>query len=672
MSPRRSAAGSRQPGALGTLGLRLAGHSSIYVLGGVLSAMYGLVQVAVLTRILPVAGFGQLAVLIFYSGLITTLCNLFFVTGTMVSLPFATGGGGGGDMDEDGDGDVVEDPKPGRRGIEPQKLLGTGMTIALVLTVVVTGLSLALAQPLARLVLGESGSGAAIVWATAAGALGSVWRMVTSVPRYERRPGRYVALQAGYWAISLGAAAALAANGRGVAGAMAGIAIGHAVAGAVGLWFARHRLRPAMQRSAVGQLGRRGAPYASITLPGFVARHADLYVLSLYVPHRELALYTVATRFSRIPSLAAGSAVLAFGPLVRAGPMRAALERDNAADFARERIVSYYVMLATWNVVALAIWAHELVAIVPKGYADAALLIQLFALVAAVHGAQGVLYRMSRFPRKIYRLRQMVCVSAVLTVGGALLLTPPYGVYGAVVSAALGPAFGVPFLIVLGLRGGTPLPLSAARFIRCFGLGIACLAMAYAARPLPHGPEIVASLLITLAFPVLLVVTEVMPRTEVVRLFGLVRGLWAPRSERARLRAAMATLAKADLDFLHALAIRREDPNDVAARLGQRGGDIRRRFVELLRSLGPGGEASDADDQIADFLLSPLHVTERDGIALSLASRGHADPLELDRLATVLERLRQLPNAAWAQDEAAASARAVPPGLAEAEPPAAL
>lgn len=660
---------AQQPGVLHTLGVRLAGHISIYVIGALLSSVYSVAQIAVLTRVLPVDGYGRLAVLVLYSGLVTTFCNVGFVTGTMLSLPFSSGGGGG---DGDEDGDEVEDDRLLRRPAgDPRKLLGTGMSIALLLTATLTALSALVAGPLAS-VLGDPENTAGVVWATAAGGLGSVWRMVTSVPRYERRPARYVALQAGYWAVSLGAAATLAANGYGVAGAMAGITIGHAVAGAFGLWLARHKFRPAFERSAAAHLGRRGLPYAAISLPGFVSRHADLYVLSLYVPHRDLALYGVATRFTRIPALAAGGAVLAFGPLAR-GPMRAALDRKQAGDFARGRIVSYYVMLATFNVVALAIWANVLVGIVPEGYAHAALLIQLFAVVAALHGFQGILYRMSRFPAKIRWLKRIVWGSAVLTVGGALLLTPPYGVYGAIVAAALAPAFGLPTLLLLGQRGPTPLPLRGAHLLRCFAIAIGCLAAAYAARPLAHGAEVWVDLAITLAFPVLLVVTGVMPRTEVARLAGLARGLWAPRNERARLGAALATLEATDLALLHALAIRREDPAAVAERLVERTDGVKKRYVALLRSLGPGGEPKRLDVRVADVLLSSAPRTERDAMGLQLSMRGHVEPLELDRLGTLIEHLRRLPAATWTRGSSA------PPGQPElragvsgAEPPAAM
>jgi O-antigen/teichoic acid export membrane protein len=668
-----AAAGPRhQPGVLHTLGLRLAGHSAIYVLGGLLSAVYGLTQIVVLTRVLPVDGYGRLAVLVLYSHLITTICNLGFVTGTMLSLPFSGGGGGGGGMDEDGDGDdEVEDDRAARRPAgDPRKLLGTGMSIALLLTAALTGLSAVLAGPLARL-LGDPHNAEAVVWATAAGGLGTVWRMVTSVPRLERRPGRYVALQGGYWAISLGAAAALASSGFGVAGAMAGITIGHLAACALGLALAWHKFRPAWQRSAVGHLGRRGLPYATITLPGFVTRHADLFILTMYVPHRELALYGVATRFTRIPSLAAGSAVLAFGPIFR-GPMRAALDRKAAGDFARERIFSYYLILATFNVLALAIWAHVIVGIVPAGYADAALLIQLFALVAALHGAQGIFYRMSRFPGKIRRLRQIVWVSAVLTLGGALLLTPPFGVYGAIGAAALAPLVGFPTLLLLSQRGPTPLPLSGARILRCLGIAGVCFAAAYLARPLPHQAELLAAVLITLAFPVLLVATGVVPLSEVTRLAGLVRGLWAPRSERARLRAELATLDAADLGLLRALAIGHDDPDALGERLGVRGDDVRRRFVALMRSLGPGGEPTRVDVRVADVLLSQAPRSHRDGLGLQLSMRGHVEPLEFDRLGALLEHLRRLPAATWARADVNARQPEVRAGLAEAEPPAAM
>ena len=46
------------------------------------------------------------------------------------------------------------------------------------------------------------------------------------------------------------------------------------------------------------------------------------------------------------------AALFAWGPLVR-GPLRVALERQRALDFARSRLVTYYVGLATLVVVAI-------------------------------------------------------------------------------------------------------------------------------------------------------------------------------------------------------------------------------------------------------------------------------------------------------------------------------
>ena len=207
--------------------------------------MYGLAQIAVLTRVLPVTGIGRAAILLFYSSLITHLCNLGFVTGTMLALPFGGrgGAGAGGGVDDGGDEEELED-KPSRIPAgDPRKLLGTGMSIALLLTAGLTALSIPLADPLSNLLLGDTRDSAAIVWATAVGGLATVWRMVTSVPRFERRPARYVAMQAGYWAVSLGAAAAFRLGGLRRRRRDGGIALGHAAADALGLWLARTRYR---------------------------------------------------------------------------------------------------------------------------------------------------------------------------------------------------------------------------------------------------------------------------------------------------------------------------------------------------------------------------------------------------------------------------------------------
>jgi O-antigen/teichoic acid export membrane protein len=667
-----SAAGGDRDGhrsrALETLGQRLASHGSVYVLATVMAAAFGLLQIALLTRVLPLEEFGRLVVLIFYAGLVTALCNLGFLQGTVMSV-LLIGRGGDDDPDEEvGDNEPRRPPPPGG---DNRRLLGTGLAVGLVIAATVTALSVLLAGPLGTLLLGDASYGEAVVWATAAGSLASVWRLLATIPRYERRPLLYLAMQAGYWTVSLGAAVTLAASGYGIAGAMAGIAIGHVIAGAAGLWLGRHRFRPALCGSDALYLGRRGAPFIAISLPFFLARHADLYILSLYVPASDLALYMVATRLARVPALASSGALSAWGPLVR-GPLRAALERENAIDVARARLVSYFVLLATWNVVAITIWADLLVRVAPPSYADAALILPLLTVATAIHGGVTVLYRMSRFQRKVRRFRQVALLSAVLTIGSALLLTPPYGVYGAVASAILAPTCGLLLIVVLSQRGPQPLALPTRRFALCAGLALACTAAALAARPLPQGVEVWVNLFLTLAFPVLLIITGVLPAVEVRRLVGLVRGFWTPRTERGRLNTALANLDEDELELLDALARRGEDPDALAERTGEQGDDVRRRFVALLRSLRLIGRPVPADHRIADYLLSSAPHAERDSLGLLLSTRAGIEPLELDGLATLVRNLRGLPAGAWEDARAAARDRRAQAGALEADPPAVL
>src|SRR3954470_8151769 len=93
---------SRKPQtALQILGTRLLGHSAIYAGGTALSMAFAVVNLAVLTRLLDRSEFGKLAVLTLYSGLLTVLCNLGTVQGTLQSAYYGGSVGEGADEEDD-------------------------------------------------------------------------------------------------------------------------------------------------------------------------------------------------------------------------------------------------------------------------------------------------------------------------------------------------------------------------------------------------------------------------------------------------------------------------------------------------------------------------------------------------------------------------------------------
>ena len=98
----------RAPTALGQFGARVGRHTGIYGGGQAGSLLLGLVTLAVLTRFLDPAAFGQYALYYVFTGLLSVLYTLGWVRGSLLWVF-----GGGGDDDDDDD-DVDGDSSDGK------------------------------------------------------------------------------------------------------------------------------------------------------------------------------------------------------------------------------------------------------------------------------------------------------------------------------------------------------------------------------------------------------------------------------------------------------------------------------------------------------------------------------------------------------------------------------
>ena len=626
---------------LGTLVRRLVGHTSIYAAGAVLGLVLAMAQIAVLTRLLAPATFGRFAVLLFYSGLVTLVCNLGVVQGSLAS-------GSSGGYSADDEFDAEDDRAPlARSGDDNRRRLMTGLLSVGVLAITVTALSAAAAPLIASVLLGDDRDAGAVVWATAAGALGSVWRLVSTLPRFERRPRTYVGLQVGRHLLIIGCAALLIEAGYGLAGALAGLATGKAIAVAIAIALSRHRFRLDASRQDALAIVRRGRPFVLISVTFFLSRNLDLYLLSRFVPSRDVAVYLVASRVGQISSIAVSAALFAWGPLVR-GPLRVALERQRALEFARARLVTYYVGLATFAVVVITLLADVLVRVAPSSYSDAAALVPLLALAAAAHGALMVSYRMARFPQRTRALRRVGLLSLGVMAGAAAVLIPPLGGVGAALASVVAPMAAATAMLVLSQRGPDPLDLPWRRLSACVGLGAAVIAASFAARALPDGAQPIVDVILVLAFPALLLALRIVPREEVRRLVSLAGTVGAARrSDRQALPAQLGRLAPPELGLVEALLRDGEPLGRVAAGRHESPAETASALTAVLRGLGGIGEPSAADDRIGRYLLLRHTATHRDQEGHMIALDARVTPMDVDRLAVLAERLRSASADSW-------------------------
>ena len=271
---------------------------------------------------------------------------------------------------------------------------------------------------------------------------------------------------------------------------------------------------------------------------------------------------------------------------------------------------------------------------------DATELLIIMGIAASVHGAMTIIFRMTRFQGKIRAFRRIAVITAVVTVGLALALVPPLGARGAAYATLLAPLPGIAIMLWRDHRGDEPLHAGAARIAACIGLGLVWVALGTVLRDTFSSAHLAIDTVFALGFPVLLVATGIVPRSEARRLLAIGLAPFRAAGERRRLRARLAELEPKDRELVSTLVSRRSRPADVAARSGETADDVLARFVRVLRELDGVGAPSSLDSEIGRYLLSAQTTPQRDRMGHMLALRKDAVPLDLDRLVIVYKRVR--------------------------------
>jgi len=195
-------------------------HTLIYVAGMLAVGPFGMISVAVMTRLLPPAQYGEIAILMFFAGYATMLYNTGSLQGTFMWAYGVSGGEGG------------EDADISSREVSSvsQRALGTGVVLTLIIVSVGTAVCCVLAPTLSQALLHRSSGASLVRWAAVSAAAGSLWRLTITVFRMERKPARFAAFNALRPLFVVAGSLVLVALGFGVQGAVAGTALGTFVA----------------------------------------------------------------------------------------------------------------------------------------------------------------------------------------------------------------------------------------------------------------------------------------------------------------------------------------------------------------------------------------------------------------------------------------------------------
>lgn len=620
------------------LGGRFGRHTLTYGAGSFLTLASGLVSVGVLTRLLDPSEYGQLAILLIFSSLLSVLYTLGVLQG---AYSWVYGG-----SDEDGIEDTG-DPGAGG-GREQRRALGTGLCVITLFALAGSGLLLAFHGTVATLI-GTPRSGAAYGWAVAAGAGGAVWRYVHNIPRLERFPTRYVALSVVRPALVLALSIVLVAAGHGLAGALAGVASGTLAATLVGLVVVRRSVLLALSPAIGTAILRRGAAFIPMILALWILHHADTWVLSRSAADSKVGIYRVASRAGAFMSYFVAAFLMTWGPLSRTSLFGAA-KRDLGPGHTSAVFLAYFALAAFWLLLVLALGADVLVRIASPEYRAAADLIPIIGMGFCAYGAFVLVYRLGRFPRKRTMYTGTTLLAAATLVLVSAVLVPPLGSYGAAIATIVASGLGTACLLALSQRGAEPLPLQHRRMLTGLLVALACFGLARLLGEVVDRLAPLVDVAAVLAYPVLLVAAGSIPRSHLESLRAIAASI-AGRAPRNDLHERLRELPAEQRGLLEALAFAGRPLGAVALERGVDPDRLGAEGVEALRSVAGVESATRSDAHLGRYLFAAVPVAERDAVARKIWSDG-LEPAEIDALEACLEQVRRLDADAWADSSA--------------------
>lgn len=653
-------------------GHRLRSHAGIYALSHFGVFLFGMVNVAVLTRLLPIEAFGRLAVYLLLAALLTTIYNLGSLQGVLISVF----GAGGGEVEDMGLDEAEGAPVVANR----EKAMTTGLLLTVAIAALGTAVVFAAAPQFAGL-LGVPGELGAVRLAALCGATGAVWRLVLNVPRLERRPVLYSSLGLTRPAFALGLGVVFVLLGFSVEGALAGIAVGTALAIPVAIAFGRRNYALGLEPSIVPQVFRKGAFVVPIIAAMWIVTNVDLFLVNAYAPADAVGPYRVAMRLGAGVSYLVSAVSTAYLPLKRT-PLYTAMSDEHGPSGFGSTLLSAFLFVCIWAILALALLADLLIRVAPSSYADAAPLVPLIGLGMVACGVQLVIYRGAKFQnRRNWHIGLLGLASLIFVLAG-LVLVPSFGGYGAAAAQIVAFTVGAVILLWVVQRSEHPLELQYGKLGRAVGVGLLCIALGQLLAPLAGQWRILVDLAILAGFPALLVLARAFPSEE-LRAFVDISRPALPRPRRRRssaIAAKVERLDQADRRTLSALLAGGATAGEAARTLSISEREMLGRFVASLRQLAPvrvrvtngAGTAREADGvaddesevettdgeekepkdpatleaELASYLLSRRGVATRDELAERLCEDG-VDPMDLDDLDSTLGRLRKIPRREW-------------------------
>ena len=467
---------------------RLARHSVIYGLGGLVSRILAVLLLPLYTSYLAPGSFGRVeiltsasavAVIVLRMGISTAFFRFYF------------------------------DHKDAVRRLA---VVRTSFWFTMTMATVGLVLALVFAGPVAHAL--QIGDHANLVRAAAIGFWAQMnYEQLTALFRVEERSFAFVCASIANILVTVGATLVLVvALHKGPMGVVVGNFIGTLAVYLALLGFRREQLGLEFDRPLFRAMNRFGMPLVPSALLLWVTNFADRFILVKLVDTAEVGLYSVGVRI-------ASAMILLLTAFRTAWPAFAySIERDDEAKSAYGFVLTYLVLISTWVATALALLSPWLVRwLAAPQYASASRVVGPLAFsTVAFAGYIVIAIGVGRARRTQFNW-VVSGLAAIVNIGLCFALIPSHGMMGAAIATVA--AYAVMFVAMTWWSQRVyPVPYQWRRVITAAGVGVALVVVGKLA-----GTGLALSAALVVSYPIALAVA----------------GFYLP-AERQRLRALVA------------------------------------------------------------------------------------------------------------------------------------
>jgi O-antigen/teichoic acid export membrane protein len=632
------------------LGAMVSRDTAVYALAMALVFPFSMVQVAVLTRYLIPAEYGDLALLMFFAGLLTILMNVVTFQGSMI-ITYGIGGGedgdDGGGFDDAGDGgfdDALESPDEIVR--DKQLALSTGAFVTLAISTALAVPLMVFADSVSKILIHDSSHGGWVRLAIVSAASGAAYRFAANVLRMERQPWKFAAAAFLRPALVISIVLTLVATGHGVSGVLIGTAVGTFLTVLYCAVEARRSFRFGFRLQYARKIFVLGAPGGFMHTCMFFVHTADVFLLSRYAPASQVGLYRVASRFASIPSYFSSAYTMALPPLEKTVLFRAAYDEEGTRAM-KSRLLSWFIMLVLGLVVGLSIGADLMVLLAAPSYREAAQLIPVLSVAMVLFGLFTVILRAVKIRRPIASRIVLVSLAAILMTGFSVVMIPWLGSYGAALSTITAMLIVDGILLYRATLARDPFRVQWWRVGRALLCAVAAWAVGTRLAGVAGSFHAVLGVCGIMLYPSLLVLTKAIPPDRAGLLLDIAQLVFPRRRRRLELLERIQQLPPNRRVVLEAVVRERASLEQVAVIEWISPDEACVRFVRAVSHVARvEPPPKETVEKLGHYLLMAGPVSARDDIARGLVEAG-IDPYTMHQLDATMKMLVGTPRRHW-------------------------